>query len=49
MRNIIELDIAHLTPTLAKCLNQGMAGRANIPERITSLLDSALELFGQLA
>jgi hypothetical protein len=50
MRKIVELDIADLTPTPGEVLaSQGMAGRANLPERIKSLLDSALELFGQLA
>jgi hypothetical protein len=50
MRKIIELDIAELTPTPGEVLaNQGMAGRANLPEKIKTLLDSALELFRQLA
>jgi hypothetical protein len=50
MRKIIELTVADLLPTPAEVLaNQGMAGRANIPERIKSLLDSALDMFRQLA
>lgn len=50
MRKIIELDIADLTPTPGEVLaSQGMAGRANIPDKIRTLLDSALELFRQLA
>ena len=50
MRRIIELNVADLTPTPGEVLaNQGMGGRANLPEKIISLLDSALELFRQLA
>jgi len=50
MRKIVELSIAELTPTRAEVLaDQGMAGRANIPEKISSLLDAALDIFGRLA
>jgi len=50
MRKIIELKAGDITPSPMEVLaSQGMAGRANIPERIKSLLDSALEIFGQLA
>lgn len=50
MRRIIELDVADLTPEPGEVLaNQGMGGRPNVPERIKSLLDAALELFRQLA
>ncbi len=50
MRKIIELNVAELIPTPTEVLaNQGMAGRANIPERIKNLLGSALDLFRQLA
>jgi hypothetical protein len=50
MRTIIDLVIADLTPTPREVLSaQGMAGRANIPERIMTLLDSALDIFRQLA
>jgi hypothetical protein len=47
---MIELNVKDLTPTIAEVLaNQGMSGRANIPEKIKSLLDTAIEIFGQLA
>jgi len=50
MRSIVELDVASLTPTPNQVLAaMGMAGRANIPEKIKSLLDSALDIFRQLA
>jgi hypothetical protein len=50
MRKIIKLTVDELTPTHAEVLaNQGMGGRANLPEKIKTLLDSALEIFGQLA
>jgi hypothetical protein len=50
MRKIVGLSVAELTPTRAEVLaNQGMGGRANIPEKIRSLLDSALDIFGRLA
>jgi hypothetical protein len=50
MRSILELNVADLTPTPNEVLSaQGMAGRANIPERIKSLLDSALDIFRDLA
>jgi hypothetical protein len=50
MREIIKLNVSDLTPTPEEVLaNQGMAGRANLPEKIKNLLNSALEIFGQLA
>ena len=50
MRRVIQLIVGDVVPTVAEVLeNQGMAGRARIPERIRALLDSALELFRQLA
>jgi hypothetical protein len=50
MRTILDLEIAELTPTPAEVLSaQGMAGRANIPEKIMRLLDEALNIFRQLA
>jgi hypothetical protein len=50
MRRFIQLNVDDVVPTVAEVLeNQGMAGRARIPERISALLDSALELFRQLA
>jgi hypothetical protein len=50
MREILELNIADLIPTPNEVLaDQGMAGRASIPERIKNLLDSALDLFRRLA
>jgi hypothetical protein len=49
MRRIIDLNVPDLTPTPEEVLaNQGMAGRT-LPERIKKLLDSALEIFAQLA
>jgi hypothetical protein len=50
MRRIIDLSVDEILPSAAEVLeNQGMAGRHNIPARITALLDSALELFRELA
>ncbi len=50
MRTIVDLNVADLTPTQDEVLSaQGMAGRANIPDRIRSLIDSALDLFRELA
>jgi hypothetical protein len=50
MRKVIRFDIQEVAPIPLEVLeNQGMAGRANLPVRIKTLLDSALELFGQLA
>jgi hypothetical protein len=50
MRTIIDLNVPDLTPTPEEVLaNQGMTGRANIPEKIKNLLDSALGIFAQLA
>ena len=50
MKKRIELTVEKVTPSVAEVLEaQGMAGRQNIPARITALLDSALEIFKQLA
>ena len=50
MKKRIELTVAKVTPSVTEVLAaQGMAGRQNIPARITALLDSALEIFKQLA
>jgi hypothetical protein len=50
MRKCFRLNVDDVTPTATEVLeSQGMAGRANLPARISSLLDSALELFGELA
>jgi hypothetical protein len=50
MRRIISLSVDEILPGRDEVLeNQGMAGRTNIPARILSLLDSALDLFKQLA
>jgi len=50
MRRLIDLTVDEIMPSAAEVLeNQGMAGRQNIPSRIISLLDSALELFRELA
>jgi hypothetical protein len=50
MRKIIELDAEGIVPSPIEVLeSQGMAGRRNMPARIQALLDSALELFKQLA
>jgi hypothetical protein len=49
MRRVVRLDVDEVTPTSAEVIeNQGMAGRSNLPSRISALLDSALELFKQL-
>jgi hypothetical protein len=50
MRKIIRFDVADIVPSPLEVLeNQGMVGRRNLPDRIKALLDSALELFSQLA
>jgi hypothetical protein len=50
MRRIVDLTVDEIMPSAAEVLeNQGMAGRQNIPPRIVALLDSALELFKELA
>ncbi len=50
MRKTIRFDAADIVPSPVEVLkNQGMAGRQNLPARIKALLDSALELFSQLA
>ncbi|MBP1623685.1 MAG: vitamin B12-dependent methionine synthase, activation domain protein [Acidobacteria bacterium] len=50
MKRRIELTVAEVMPMAAEVLEtQGMAGRQNIPARITALLDSALAIFKQLA
>ncbi len=49
-REIIRFKAEEVAPSSAEVLeNQGMAGRRNLPARIRSLVDSAFELFGQLA
>ena len=49
MRKHISFSVEEVTPSVIEVLeNQGMAGRSNLPARITTLLDSALEIFRQL-
>jgi hypothetical protein len=50
MRKILKLSIENIIPTANEVLElQGMAGRKNLPAKITQLLDSALRIFSQLA
>ena len=50
MREVTRLDVKKVVPSAAEVLeNQRMSGRRNLPERIRTLLDSALELFKELA
>jgi hypothetical protein len=50
MRRVVQLMVEEIVPTVQEILeNQGMAGRPNLPARITALLDSALDLFKKLA
>jgi hypothetical protein len=50
MKRLIELTVEEATPTVAEVLEaQHMAGRQNIPARIIDLMNSALEIFKQLA
>jgi hypothetical protein len=50
MRMVFSLGVEEITPVALEVLEyQGMAGRSNLPARITALLDSALDLFKQLA
>ena len=50
MRKVIKLDVNDVTPSIKEVMeNQGMAGRKNLPERIRTLMDSARDLFRQLA
>jgi hypothetical protein len=50
MRKVIQFDVQEIAPSPLEVLeSQGMTGRANLPVRITALLDTALELFGQFA
>ncbi len=50
MREVIRFNAEEVAPTALEMLeNQGMAGRHNPPARIRRLVDSALELFRQLA
>jgi hypothetical protein len=50
MRKVFQFTVDEVVPTPAEVLDdQGMTGRANLPARITALLDSAVELFKQLA
>ena len=50
MRKVIQFDIHEVAPSPIEVLeSQGMAGRENLPVRIRTLLDSALDLFKELA
>jgi cobalamin-dependent methionine synthase I len=50
MRKAIEFNIDEVIPSKAEVLEiQGMGGRPNIPARILNLLESALEIFRQMA
>lgn len=50
MRKVFRLDVKNIVPTREEVLQyQGMAGRKGLPERISRLLDTAIDLFGQLA
>jgi hypothetical protein len=50
MRKVFQLNVDDVMPSAMDVLeSQKMAGRANVPERIRNLLDSALELFRNLA
>ena len=50
MRKVIEFAVDEVTPVHEEVLEvQGMAGRQNIPARIVSLMESAVEIFKQLA
>jgi len=50
MREIVRLNADEVAPTAAEVIErQGMTGRGNLPARISALLDSALQLFRQLA
>lgn len=50
MRKVFHLEVRDIVPTVEEVLqHQGMAGRKNLPERISKLLDSALDLFAHLA
>lgn len=46
----MQLNVNDVTPSVEEVMeNQGMAGRKNLPERIRTLMDSARELFRELA
>jgi hypothetical protein len=50
MRRFVQIRVDEIIPTVQEVLeNQGMAGRPNLPARITALLNSALDLFKKLA
>jgi hypothetical protein len=50
MRKVLKLNVEDVTPTANEVLElQGMAGRKNLPAKITQLLDAALAIFSQLA
>lgn len=50
MREVVEFTVQEVSPSAQEVLEiQGMAGRANMPARIMTLLESALDLFEQLA
>jgi hypothetical protein len=50
MRDAVEFTVQEVSPSAEEVLDfQGMAGRSNLPARILTLLESALDLFKQLA
>jgi hypothetical protein len=50
MRQLVQIDIEDVTPTFQEVLeSHGMAGRANLPEKIRTSLESAIQLFRKLA
>jgi hypothetical protein len=50
MREAVEFNVQEVSPSAEEVLEiQGMAGRANLPARILTLLELALDLFKQLA
>jgi len=50
MRRVFQLSVEEVTPTAQEVLeSQNMGGRRTVPPRIMALLDSALDLFRQLA
>jgi cobalamin-dependent methionine synthase I len=50
MRKVIEFNVDEVIPNKAEVLDiQGMGSRPNIPARILTLLESALEIFKQMA
>jgi hypothetical protein len=50
MRKVIEFSIDDVAPSIGEVLEvQGMGSRANLPVRIRTLMESALDLFKKLA